>query len=128
MFKNLFLLAFLSSCGQTFNSHTNDVYLKAFSYCADTSQTALCEANEIIATKCANCHNYDGHKVWANYDTNAKWLATKFVVAGDPDNSSLVYRMKNYVGSASGPQDMPKGAGALTQEEFDKINSWVLSL
>jgi uncharacterized membrane protein len=119
---------FLGSCGQTFNSNTSDNLLLPSNYCQDQSDTALCEANEVIQTKCTTCHtsgNY--HSAWGAYDTNAEWLAAgggTLVIGANPEASKLVSKLK--VWGTSG--NMPEGAAALTEEEYNKIKSWINAL
>ena len=113
----------LGSCGQTFNSNTDDYLLLQSSYCQDQTNTALCEANEVIQTKCTSCHSGD-HTSWGAWDTNEEWLESGRVIAGNPEGSSLVSKLKVY-GTGG---NMPLDDAPLTQEEYDKIEAWINSL
>lgn len=113
--------ALLSSCGQSFNSHTSDYLLVASNYCTDQSNTKLCQANEVIQTKCTSCHE-GYHDSWGAYNTDDAWKKSGNIVAGNAAASLIVTRLKLY---GTGNADMPKGAGALTQAEYDKIKNWI---
>ncbi len=126
MLKTITLLTtgiLLNSCGQSFNSNTSDYLLLQSSYCQDQSLTALCEANEVLQTKCTSCHSGD-HTTWAAWDTNEEWIASGKVIAGNPEGSSIVSKLKVY-GTGG---NMPLDASPLTQEEYDKIKAWINSL
>ena len=114
----------VASCGQSFNSNTTDYLLLPSNYCEDQSNTSLCEANEVLQTKCTSCHE-GYHDTWAAYSTNAAWIESGLVVAGNPAGSDVVIRLKNY---GTGLTNMPKDAPALSQDEYDKIEAWINSL
>ncbi len=123
--KNLIFLAGFSalfSCGQTFNSNTEDFNLLPSSFCSNQSDTNLCEANEILQTKCTNCHTSNIHSSWAAWDTNEEWIASGRVVAGDADTSRLVTKLKNYGGN------MPENAPPLSESEAQAIRDWINGL
>ena len=111
----------LMGCGQTFNSNTEDFNLLPSSFCANQSNTALCTANEIIQKNCTNCHTSAIHAGWAAYDTDAEWIASGRVVAGDPASSTLVTKLKNYVPAGN----MPDQAPPLTDTQYQAILDWV---
>lgn len=112
------LLFFLISC-QDINSNTFDVQQYGPTTISGSSnfQTAF----PIIKTRCATCHTHSG---WSAYTTEEAWISTGYVIAQNPNASSLVTRIKNY-----GPSgDMPLNAGALPQAEFDAIVNWVQNI
>lgn len=83
---------------------------------------AFAEAKAIIATKCASCHT---HGAWVG--KNAQYFKTEnLVVAKDPENSRLYYRITGSTG-ANGPKNMP-ASGTITGAEADKIKEWINSL
>jgi hypothetical protein len=111
----------LTSCGQTFNSNTEDFNLLPSSFCSDQTNTNLCVANEIIQNNCTNCHTSPIHAGWAAYDTDAEWIASGRVVAGDPAASTLVTKLKNYVPAGN----MPDQAPPLSDTQYQAILDWV---
>jgi mono/diheme cytochrome c family protein len=119
--RNLILVLALVGCGQSFNSNTNDYNLIASSYCADQSNTALCDANAIIQQNCANCHFHSG---WAAYDTDEEWInsGNGRVVAGDADGSTLITKLRNYGGN------MPEGAPQISNEDAETLRDWINGL
>lgn len=118
LLNSCFLLLF-ASCGQTFNSNTEDFNLLPSSFCADQ---ALCTANEIIQNKCTNCHTSNIHAFWGAFDTNAEWVASGRVVAGDPNASTLITKLKNYGGN------MPDQTPELTDAEAQALRDWVTGI
>ena len=120
----LFAGAILSSCGQTFNSNTSDNLLLPSSYCEDQTKTLLCDANEVLQTKCTSCHSGD-HNTWGTWDTDEEWLENGRVIAGNPAGSPIISRLKVY---GTGNTNMPQDDAALTQEEYDKLEAWINSL
>lgn len=109
----------ISSCGQTYNSNTEDFNLLPSSFCSNQGNSNLCAANEIIQTKCTNCHTSPIHAGWAAYDTDAEWTASGRVVAGNPDSSTLITKLKNYGGN------MPDQAPPLTESEVQTLRDWI---
>ena len=119
------MILFISSCGQSFNSNTDDYLLLPYSSCANPSNTNLCQANAIIQAKCVGCHtpaNY--HQSWADYDTDEKWLAApdSLVAKGDPSSSTLITKLKNEGGN------MPAGAAPLTEAEVTILKNWITNI
>jgi len=76
-------------------------------------------AYPIIKDRCASCH---AHSDWSGYKSEQDWVTQGLVKAGDSANSSLVYRIVNYGG------DMPEGQGAIPDDEFNAIKTWVDNL
>jgi hypothetical protein len=116
-----FIILFLSGCGQTFNSHTDDFLLGSSSACADPTNTLLCDANAIIQAECTSCHT-GYHNDWLVYDTDAKWITSTRVVAGDPDSSLLIQRLQN-VGDS-----MPIGQPQISDDDYQALRTWILAL
>lgn len=119
LLKLMITVSLLSGCGQTFNSNTEDFNLLASSFCSNQANTNLCSANEIIQTKCTSCHTSPIHAGWAAYDTDAEWVASGRVIAGDATSSTLISKLKNYGGN------MPEGAPQLTDSEVQILLDWV---
>jgi mono/diheme cytochrome c family protein len=120
----LLLIIALSSCGQSFNSNTSDFALIASNFCTDQSNARLCAANEILQTKCANCHTDDIHANWTTYSTDAQWIASgsNRVVPGNADASTIITKLKNYGGN------MPDQAPELTDAEAQALRDWIDAL
>lgn len=73
-------------------------------------------ARAVIATHCAQCHDY--HTL-----SNSDLVGQGLVVAGDPENSQLYYRILGSDGSR-GPKNMPQG-GSMSQGDRDTIKAWI---
>lgn len=112
----LILLFILTGCVQTENSSSQDAGL----YGGDGSQTTLfTEARTILYVNCNTCHAYGSY---AEQD----FVTQGLVIAGDPDNSELYYRLRGSQGPNT-PKDMPV-TGQLSQAELNKIRDWILGL
>jgi len=102
---------FLTSCGQTFNSSSSDAR-----YGVVTQSAAI----TILNNNCVNCH--DGyHNAWGVYKTFDDYDNAGLVNSGDPDNSQIIIRLKNFGG------DMPKNAGALSDADYLVLQNWITS-
>lgn len=102
----LAILSFSTACMQTENSNSQD-----------PSVWGAGGARAIIAANCAQCHA-DYHVL-----SNAELVAQGLVVAADPENSKLYYRIVGSDG-ALGPKNMPQG-GSMSQGDRDAIKAWI---
>ncbi len=120
-FLIVILLASLSSCGQTFNSNSNDANLTAFTACSEAGTAAgdrYCAAETIIRTRCTNCHS-GYHDQWSSYTNDAAWKASGRVVAGSVAGSTVITRLKNQGGN------MPADAPQISDTEYQTLVEWV---
>lgn len=115
----LLLLILLSGC-QDYNSNSSDK--EKYGQVQLENNAQFRTAYGIIQNRCVNCHTYQGHSVWADYTTNAEWIASGLIIKGDPRNSRLIYRIKN---SGQADSDMPLGGSALPDSEYDALVEWV---
>ena len=76
-------------------------------------------AFRILRARCMTCHQ---HQNWGNYTNEQQWEDNGLVVQGDPDNSSVINRIKNYNG---GNSDMPTDDGPLPDDEYQSLVDWV---
>ena len=121
--NNIFfcLLLLLSSCGQTFNSNTNDTGLVALGACSEAGTTAgdrYCAAEAIIQSRCINCHS-GYHDQWSTWKNDAAWKTSGRVVAGSTAGSTLITRLKNQGGN------MPADAPQMADTEYQTLIEWV---
>lgn len=106
---------------QTINSNSFDTSFGSTVRCADSSYTALCDANEIIYDQCINCHD-GSHDDWSEYITDAAWIASGSVVKGSPDSSSLITKLKNLSGN------MPVDAPQISEEDYQVLRTWITNM
>ena len=115
----LFCLLIFSSCGQNFNSNSNDQGQYA-TVKIDTSSPAgerFAAAYKVIQVNCMACHS------WNSYDTSDKWIQSGYVIQADYSHSLLMTRLKNNGG------DMPKSPnGALKTSEITILQDWITNL
>lgn len=76
----------------------------------------------IIQNRCVNCHTSQIHSSWSSYTSPELWIESGRVIPGDPDNSSLIYRIINHGG------DMPLNGSPIPDTEYDTLVEWVESL
>lgn len=113
-----FLFFTLFSCGQDFNSNSNDEgQYSTVTIDSSTPEGArFSAAYKVIQTQCMGCHD------WASYDTKEKWTEA-YVVAGNYAGSPLISILKNYGGS------MPKDPyPALSPADLVVLENWISNL
>ena len=119
--KFIIIATLLLSCGQTFNSNTNDKGLVSLTACSEAGTPAgdrYCAAESIIQNRCINCHT-GYHDQWATYNNDSEWKASGRVVAGSTAGSSLITRLKNQGGN------MPADAPQIPDSEYQTLINWV---
>ena len=114
----------LTSCGQVFNSNSNDLNIYA-SDCASSGSPEYAAPCLIIKDQCISCHS-GYHDKWASWKTSADWVSNGIVVAGDPNGSQLIYRMKNFQGGAD--SNMPEGLPQIPDDEYNTLVDWIEAL
>lgn len=100
----------LGACVQTENSSSLD----RETYGNDDSLFGA--ARTIIGSNCSACHAY--HTM-----TEAELISAGLIVAGEPENSKIYYRLTGSTGSA-GPKNMPSGS-ALSSQDREAISAWI---
>lgn len=103
---------FASGCLQTENSNSDDA--------TATGTPQFIAAVSVLSSNCIGCHEEFQNK------TADELVASGFVIPGDPENSSIYYRMRNSAGS-EGPKTMPP-SGALSAEDIQAISTWIESI
>jgi hypothetical protein len=130
MKKNLFLLFLFFFVGcQDYNSNSADesrfseAPLPSAPSVNDPSYQSylkLVKSYNIIKTRCFQCHSQ-----WQNLNSNQKWTDSGFVIKNNPENSSIINRLKNF----DPPGDMPSGANsALPNSEYTTLTDWIESM
>jgi uncharacterized membrane protein len=116
----LFLITLLSltSC-QDYNSNSFDRDKYGDSELVGGQHFTL--AYSVLQNRCMNCHR---HSHWAEYKNQQDWVVNEnLVVAGEPNQSSVIYRIINY---GAGPiSNMPDGGGKLPDKEYEALVKWV---
>jgi mono/diheme cytochrome c family protein len=105
-----------SGCGvQTENSSSQD----AKNYAPTTGANDSVEfvaAKAIFASNCNGCHTF--HTM-----TEAQMIASGRLVPGNPEGSSIYYRLIGSTGSG-GPKNMPQ-AGSISATDVSAIRTWI---
>ena len=114
----IILSVVLSSCGQDYNSSSNDAGQYAPIEGIDSSTAGgarLLAAYRVMQSKCFQCHSS-----WATYKTNALWVSSGKIVAGNPSASSAYTSLKNNNGNMP-----PDPYAQLTTEELETVTNWI---
>ena len=106
----------LGGCLQTQNSSSQDLQLYGD---LPVGSPDYLEVQAILSRSCVPCHSFQGL-------TSDQMIATGLVVAAQPENSKLYYRLAGSSGS-NGPKDMPT-SGALTAADVDKFKVFIEGL
>lgn len=123
----LFFIAFLLlvSCDE-YNSNSADKlrYGDDIQQERDAGDPNFNPAFVIIQDRCINCHTGD-HNNWARFRNDDAWISSGLVHRGDPDNSTFIERIIN---SGHAGADMPRGAGALPDSEYQLLRKWITEM
>ena len=81
-------------------------------------------AKAVLEARCISCHTTGG--VARNFDlaTETEFIQAGLVTPGLPEQSSLIYRLKNYKGLPVGGQNMPSN-GTLSDPDYNTLFEWV---
>lgn len=112
------LCLFFSSCGQSTNSNSYDEFLD---FAIDPSNVKLAKAFNVVNSKCLNCHT-GYHNRWKSFNTDAKWIESGVISAGNANASILMNKLKNDGGN------MPIGGANLTEDEYEILKDWINNL
>lgn len=118
----LLSLLILMSC-QTYNSNSDDAAKYRVTTINGSSEFQA--AFTIIKNRCASCHTNNYHAEWATLTSEEQWKDRGLVIAGDPNNSILVNKIKNF---GAGYSNMPVDSGNLPDAEYTAIVNWVTNL
>ncbi len=108
----IFLLLFLGSCGQDYNSNYND--RGTYADIGIPAGTPLYNAYVLIQNRCFSCHS----GAWQDFKTDQAWMDSGLVSKGSFDTSTLRNKLQNYGGN------MPR----LTSSEIDTLKTWINGL
>lgn len=114
--RYLSLMFFAVACVQTENSSTLD----ESNYGDSTGSAEFLAARTIFAQNCANgCHGFHGF-------SEAELIAQGLVIAGNPENSPIYYRIRGSSGS-NGSKNMPP-SGSLQAADLTAISTWIQNI
>jgi hypothetical protein len=116
--KNILFFIFIlfSSCGQNYNSNSNDEGV--YGNIGITPGSNLYNAYVVMQAKCFACHGDQ----WKDYKTSNDWIEKGLIVSGSTVNSSIYTSLTNNGGS------MPKNPyPPLTKAEVETLKTWINS-
>lgn len=119
----LFLIC-LSSC-EDYNSNSADkIKYSNEPQSEEAGDPNFAPAFAIIQSRCISCHS-GFHNNWAAYTSDEQWINSGLVHRGDPDNSHFIKRIIN---SGQAGANMPQGAGALPDAEYQLLRKWIAEM
>lgn len=92
-----------------------------------TASSRLIAARAVLTSRCLNCHNGSA-AVNFDFATDADFVNTGFVTAGDLSKSKLIYRIQNYPVTVSGARNMPLAGAALSTSDYTILSDWILQM
>lgn len=90
-------------------------------------QAAFEKVQAVIASNCASCHGANGSATNLQLGSSQEFIQAGLVVPGNPGNSKLIFRLKNYLDGSSSNNNMPP-SGEISSEDYQTLYSWVLNL
>ena len=121
MIKLLTLLILAFGC-QDYNSNSGDQLRYGPLGLAPGSSTEFAASYVILQLRCGSCHF---HSAWGGYKSEQDWKDQGYVIAGNPDASSVIFRIHNFEGTSS---DMPRDSGPIPDAEYETLKTWVQSV
>jgi len=116
----LLITLVLFSCGQDYNSQSNDV--GQYSQSPIDRSTAEGQRLHLVyrsmQSQCFSCHGS-----WSSYITSSQWVNAGLVVRGNPNTSKLVYRLKNMGGNMP-----PDPSSQISDDDYSAYLNWINNL
>lgn len=91
----------------------------------------LSKSKEILTKNCTSCHRVGGPGGAAlNLASSADFIRSGLVVPGRPNQSKLIFRLKNFVNTSSteNNNNMPPNGEAISNADFQTLYSWILEM
>lgn len=121
------IFALLTACFQTSNSVSNDSQRFGTAVSDPNASAGFAAASAVMSKNCAACHDFAGQKEKYFTATRPAGYSTAYVVAGDPLNSPIYYRLRGSQGSR-GPKTMPNDGSMLSADDETAIYNWISNL
>lgn len=123
-FSAAVVLVFGQNCS---NGFTPEIYLDHLSSNSPSS-AEFTASKAILTNRCASCHGAGGSQSHTRLDlaTEQQFTLSGFVIAGKPDESKLLQRLRNYSGN-SALKDMPP-TGPIPDSEYQTLRRWIMAM
>ncbi len=82
----------------------------------------------ILDSKCISCHTEGGRAISFNLNSSSDFIRTGLVVPGVPNQSKLIFRLKNFVAQGALNNNMPPTGPALENSDYQVLYSWILEM
>ena len=94
-----------------------------------SSSAEFISAKAILKNNCTSCHSGAGSASGSPMDlgTEQQFALSGLVVAGNPDQSKLIQRLRNFTGTSALTRDMPRGS-SLSDSDYQSLRRWVMAM
>lgn len=82
----------------------------------------------ILARDCNSCHQAGGTASNFELANPSAFVAAGLIQPGLPNQSKLVFRLKNHPGGTTNTNNMPLGRNAIPDADYQVLYSWVLEM
>lgn len=113
------ILISLTGC-QDYNSNSGDRG-RYGPVILDESDPNFARAYGILQNRCVSCHDHQ-HDRWADFTSNADWLAAGYIDMSNRTNSEVIRRIIN---TGATDSNMPPGGSPLSNDEYNHLIKWV---
>lgn len=105
------------------------VYLDHFSSTSSSSSGEFLAAKTILKNNCTSCHSPSGVQADSRLDMTAEsqFELAGLVVAGQPDQSKLIQKLKNFTGTSSLTKTMPLN-GSISDSDYQTLRRWIMAM
>ena len=123
-FGAVLVLTFGQNCSPGFV--VDDSFFNSLSLSAESVE--FLAAKSVMQQKCNSCHGSTAApELRFDFANEQQFLLSGLIVAGSPDQSKLIRRLRNYQGTVTGlPANMPT-SGPLSADEYSIMRRWVAS-
>ena len=113
----------MNGCGQPMHSSVTSAS-SGFS----VEEELFGKVKTILDTNCKSCHSEGGGAASFNLANGAEFIRNGLVVAGTPNRSKLIFRLKNFVDPIATNNNMPQGSVKISDADYQVLYSWILEM
>lgn len=118
------LLIPFQNCSEPFP--LDPIYMGSADGTVSPERARFAAAKQILDAKCLSCHTSGGSAAFSpfSFSSEQQFVSSGLISAGNPSQSKLIYRLKNYPDTTISNRNMPT-TGSLSSDEYNILYSWV---